>query len=171
MSTDQTLKFPASFPLFLAPGTPPRDIRDVFSYRVALLARINDRDAQNQLMTRHNITLGEWRTVAVIHYLGRCTLGQLAGEGFLDIGQVSRSVTALVERGLVQRAVDQRDRRAVSLSLSAAGEDLYRQVMVYASDANADILCVLSADEQAQLYGLLDRVMDSLRRALDDKAE
>lgn len=171
MSTDQKLKFPASFPLFLAPAAPPRDIRDVFSYRVALLARINDRDAQNQLVSLHGITLGEWRTVAVIHYLGRCTLGQLAGEGFLDIGQVSRSVTTLVERGLVERAVDKRDRRAVSLTLSAAGEDLYHQVMVYAAEANADILGVLSPDEQAQLYRLLDRVMDSLRRTLEEKAE
>lgn len=171
MSTDQKLQFPASFPLFDAPGTSPRDIRDVFSYRVALLARINDRDAQNQLMRRHGITLGEWRTLAVIRYLGRCTLGELAGEGFLDIGQVSRSVTALVERGLIARAENRRDRRAISLTLSEAGEAIYQQVMVYASEANATVLAALTPEEQAQLSGLLDRVMDSLRRTLDKDTE
>jgi DNA-binding MarR family transcriptional regulator len=167
MSTKTDLHFPSSLTASPAHPEQARDIRDVFSYRIALLARINDRDAQNQLVSRYGITLGEWRTLAVIRYLGTCTLGQLAGEGFLDIGQVSRSVTALVDRGMVDRRADAADRRAVALSLSAAGEDLHGRVMIYARSANAEMLGALTPEEQDQLYRLLDRVMDQLRRSLE----
>jgi DNA-binding MarR family transcriptional regulator len=166
MSTKSELQFPASLSAPHGGPRDPVDIRDVFSYRIALLARINDRDAQNQLMTRYGITLGEWRTLAVIRYQGSCTLGQLAGEGFLDIGQVSRSVTTLVDRGWVMRRADDKDRRALALSLTDAGEALYQQVMVYVRTANAAMLGALTPGEQDRLYELLDRVMDSLRDEL-----
>lgn len=139
------------------------DIRDLFSYRLALLARANDRDAQNHLMSNYGVTLIEWRTLGVIRALCPCTLRQLATQGFLDEGQMSRTVKLLCERGLVERRPDDSDGRAIKLSLSEAGEALYVRVIGHVETANEETIAVLSQEERLMLMEFMQRMLDHLR--------
>lgn len=139
------------------------DIRELFSYQLALLTRANDRDAQSQLMADCGLTLGEWRTLAVIHALSPCTSRALATEGFLDYGQVSRTVKLLSDRGLISTRPSEEDRRAIHLTLTPEGEALHEAVFCRVVEANDRTLSVLSDVERRQLMGLMRRLFESLQ--------
>ncbi|MBN9272147.1 MAG: hypothetical protein J0J15_18250, partial [Mesorhizobium sp.] len=78
MSTNKVEPYDHEMEATPPPWVHPRDIRDMFSYRLALLTRINDRQAHNMLVSTYRITLGEWRTLAVVQYLGKPSLRAVA---------------------------------------------------------------------------------------------
>lgn len=145
-----------------SPWSEPRDIRDLFSYRLAYMVRLNDRHAQSVLMERHGLTLGEWRTLATIRYLGTPSLRHLARTTQQDEGLLSRYVKGLMGRGLVEKRASSEDQRVVELSLTAAGEALHGVVMTFAWQLNQDMFTDLTAAEQTQLLALLDKLFQKV---------
>jgi DNA-binding MarR family transcriptional regulator len=141
-------------------GNAAEELRDLLSYRVALLARVNDRVGQAEIQSKFGLTLGEWRVLGVVGYLGEATLRAVARQAFLDEGQVSRSVAALVDRGLVRRHVSTSDQRRSGLRLSAAGQRLHSRVLDYARKVNRPAAYGLTAMEHRDLMRLLDKVLD-----------
>jgi len=81
----------------------------------------------------------------------------------MDKVRVSRAVGRLIARSLVQRAVSPHDRRLSVLSLSPAGQTIYREIVPLALDAEAKLLNGLSAEEHGQLGRLLDKLRDRAR--------
>lgn len=146
------------------PWTPPRDIRDLFSYRLAYLVRLNDRDAQSTLVERFGLTLGEWRTLGTVKYLGRPSLRAIARATQQDEGLLSRYVKALIGRDLMERRTSAEDQRVVELSLTPKGEALHEEVMIFAWKLNQDMFTDLTADEQTQLLSLLDKLSQTVIR-------
>ena len=140
------------------------DVRKLFSYRLALLERANEKDGQQFLMKAgFGLSLGEWRTLAVVRAIQPCTSRTIAAEGFLDEAQVSRTIKRLVENKLIQRASSKSDRRALRLTLTADGEALYGKVIGSVVAANNKTLSVLSAAESAALLDMLDRLLKAVR--------
>lgn len=141
----------------------PADVRELFSYRLARLARANDRDAQGALVNRHGLTLSEWRTLSIIRATQPCALRRLAVEDFIDEGQMSRIVKALVTRGWVLRKVDPQDGRSFALWLTAAGEEACAQIYPEVVEANDAMLSCLSQDECSQMLAAMQKILDHLR--------
>lgn len=139
------------------------DIRDLFSYRLARLARANDRDAQSSLFGRHGMVLSEWRTLSVIRVTRPCTLRRLATEDFLDEGQMSRTVKVLVDRGWVAREPAPNDGRSFLLTLTPEGEAVYQSILPEVIEANEAMLDCLDPDERLHLMNALQKILDSLR--------
>lgn len=145
-----------------SPWSEPRDIRDLFSYRLAYMVRLNDRHAQSVLMEQHGLTLGEWRTLATIRYLGTPSLRHLARTTQQDEGLLSRYVKGLMGHGLVEKRASSEDQRVVELSLTAEGEALHGVVMTFAWQLNQDMFTDLTAAEQTQLLALLDKLFQKV---------
>jgi DNA-binding MarR family transcriptional regulator len=103
----------------------------------------------------------EWRIVALLGGFAPMSLNDVAKEAGLDKGQTSRAVSALRERGIVARAVAPGDARLVSLSLTAAGEALYRGLMAAAEERNDAFANALTKEERA----CLDRALAKLAQA------
>lgn len=144
------------------PWTPPRDIRDLFSYRLAYLVRLNDRDAQSTLVERYGMTLGEWRTLGTVKYLGRPSLRSLARATQQDEGQLSRYVSGLIKRGLLGKQSSVSDQRVLEMYVTPSGEKLHTEIMEFAWRLNQDLFKDMSAEEQSQLLALLDKLMRSV---------
>lgn len=98
-------------------------------------------------------------------------LGDSAGEG-LTLTQISERllrsngnttgiVDKLEEAGLVARHPHPTDRRALLLRLTPAGEDVYRDLQPAFSARVTALLSCLSAAEQEQLRGMLDRLLQA----------
>jgi len=139
------------------------DIRDLFSYRLARLARANDRDAQSSLFGRYGMVLSEWRTLSVIRVTKPCTLRRLATEDFLDEGQMSRTVKVLVDRGWVAREPAPNDGRSFLLTLTPQGEAVYQSILPEVIEANEAMLDCLGPDERLHLMNALQKILDTLR--------
>ncbi len=145
-STDESVDVPAT----------PRHFKELVSYRLNVLASAWSRLAEKS--NEHDFALGprEWRILGMLGSYAPMSLQGLAREVNVDKSQASRSVSALIERGLLQRDSDETDGRGVQLSLTRQGMQLYRKVFPKAVKRNEELLSVLSPEEHAVLNRALD---------------
>jgi len=85
------------------------------------------------------------------------TLGERLG---IDKASTSQTVDRLVRRGLVDRRVDEANRRTHVLDLTPAGLELRRRLHPAAREANERILAPLRPEERAVLIDLMVRVIE-----------
>ncbi|HPG02951.1 MAG TPA: MarR family winged helix-turn-helix transcriptional regulator [Rhodoblastus sp.] len=142
-----------------APVKRPRDIRDLLGFRLSLLTTISDRKAQSQISGKFGMNLGEWRVLGAIHAFAPATLAGLARELYQDKGQLSRTIKALSERGLVASAPDARDKRNLFFRLTPGGKRWHDRMLAFAADRNAHLVDGLNAKERVELFRLLDKLV------------
>jgi DNA-binding MarR family transcriptional regulator len=78
----------------------------------------------------------------------------------VDPTNVMRTVDLLERQGFVQRHPDPNDRRKHSVAITETGTQLLTTTLPDIRRAEAEITTVLSDQEQAQLLGLLRRMLD-----------
>ncbi|MGZ4589629.1 MAG: MarR family winged helix-turn-helix transcriptional regulator [Actinomycetes bacterium] len=93
---------------------------------------------------------------------GSVRLSELANDLMLDISTVSRQARALEDRGLVCRAEDPADRRAVRLDLAPAGREVLAAAWKRRHDWLAESLADWSPDDRVALSATLTRFADAL---------
>ncbi len=86
-----------------------------------------------------------------------CSQRELAGTLHYDASNVTGIVDRLVERGLVERQVDPKDRRIRLVVITEAGIELRKQLIQLVL-TNGRTLVGLTDDEQLQLRDLLRKI-------------
>jgi DNA-binding MarR family transcriptional regulator len=102
-----------------------------------------------------------WVECGIVAVLGRrepVTINRLAELLGMDKAQLSRALSALVDRKLVVRSANPRDSREVLVRLSPAGLLKHDTMVSAGMERNATLLAGLSASEIALLGGVLDRL-------------
>jgi DNA-binding MarR family transcriptional regulator len=94
---------------------------------------------------------------------GALRLNDLAARMGVSAPTASRSVDVLHELGLVERVVDQHDRRAVNIDLTEQGKAMLDERKTRASEAFMPAVAVLSRDDRKQLSALLRRMTEALQ--------
>ena len=102
---------------------------DVLSTQLLELSQLIRRARQQWLREHPDVPIGMIGILKHIDGIGTgadrcCHAKDLAGRSGLDPSTVSRAVAAAVGLGLVERRVDDTDRRAATLGLTASGQDL-----------------------------------------------
>ena len=111
------------------------------------------------------LTLNEWRVMAMVGAQPGCNASQVAEHIGLDKMAVSRALAGLQRARRLQRHEDPTDQRRSRLYLSAAGRSVYQVALARAREREAQLLADMTAQERAQLGAMLDRLIDSVRRA------
>lgn len=133
-------------------------IRDLISYRLARVSSLMSRGAALRYRRLFDVSLGEWRALALLAAEPRISLIELSRAAGLDKAQMSRVITAMTERGLVLRTTTPRRGRAVELSLTRAGREVYRGLMEEAAARDRAFRAALSPEELALLEDALDKL-------------
>jgi DNA-binding MarR family transcriptional regulator len=124
-------------------------------YRLNRLAEAVSRDFSRIYKERFGLTRPEWRLLATLGQYGTMTATEVGAHSAMHKTKVSRAVTALEQRRWLIRKSDTADRRVERLSLTAAGEDAYRQLVPLAREFENGLLERLSStDRNAALAGL-----------------
>ena len=137
------------------------------TYRLHLVNKLTDRRSSDAYAGEFGLAVGEARCLAA---LGgpepdrALSVNDLAARANLNKAQASRAAQSLVERGLVDKTTSATDGRGVTLSLTPAGQILWRSVMALIARRNNEIFSCLSASEQQQLGDMLDRLIAHSRR-------
>jgi DNA-binding MarR family transcriptional regulator len=105
--------------------------------------------------TRFGLTNAEWRVLAAVTAAGAPTQVELGQATGMDKMTISRAVTALSTRRLIDRARDTGDRRTLRLSPTTEGQRVHDIVAPQALEVEARLLAALSPAEA-----------EALRRAL-----
>ncbi|WP_370938224.1 MarR family winged helix-turn-helix transcriptional regulator [Amycolatopsis sp. cg13] len=131
-------------------------IAGLLSYRLSRTSSAMSRSAAVRYRRDFDVSLGEWRAIALIAADPTLTLNRLARRAGLDKAQMSRVVSRLTDRGLVNRTAG--SGRTSQLALTAEGTRVYRGLITAANERDADFLAVLTGEEAR----VLDRALDKL---------
>ncbi|WP_433272297.1 MarR family winged helix-turn-helix transcriptional regulator [Actinosynnema sp. CS-041913] len=148
------------------PGHLP--IHGLLSYRLNRVANAMSRSAALRYRREFDVSLGEWRTIALLGAEAPLTLNQLARLAALDKAQMSRVVAKLSERGLVLREFGAG--RTTQLTLTRKGAALYRGLITAANERDRAFLVCLTEPERAALDSALEKLA-TLARALERAEE
>lgn len=148
---------------FARGATKSTTIRDLLAYRLHVVANTISRSAAARYRREFDVTLGEWRTIALLAGYGPLGLNQLARQSGVDRGQISRIVAGLTERNFVTGTHDLKG-KPVSLSLTAKGRKLFQGLFDAALDRDEVFLGALSAKEREQFDAMLNKILDVARR-------
>ncbi len=141
------------------------DIESLLSYRLSMVAALLSRSQLMRFGSRSPISLAEWRTLVLVSNFGPLTVKDLSRRAALDFGQTSRLVSRMCDGGLIEKARAE-DARSVSLSLTAAGRALQRDLWGVAMRCNDDFLESLSDADRRGLMNALDTLAAKARAAL-----
>ena len=111
--------------------------------------------AERMAAAGHDVTPVQYAALATLADnpgIDQATLAGLIAYDRVTIGGV---VDRLEAKGLVERAVNDRDRRSRVVRLTEAGVALEKNLAPIVAGLQEDILCGLCADERRQLLGLL----------------
>ena len=101
--------------------------------------------------TLGELTLRQFGVLESLHHLGPMRQGTISAKLLKSGGNTTLVVDNLEKRGLVQRERDTNDRRAVVVSLTAAGQELISRIFPeHVADIVAE-MSVLTAEEQETL--------------------
>ncbi|MEL7231909.1 MAG: MarR family winged helix-turn-helix transcriptional regulator [Pseudomonadota bacterium] len=138
--------------------SPPLRLDDFLPYRLSILSNAISTKIADIYETEFSLTIWQWRIIAVLGEHAGLTATDVAQRTLMDKPTVSRAVTILLERGLVERITDKEDRRRMPLALTDAGQRIYKAVIPRALECEDDMLNALDPREIAVLHALLMRL-------------
>lgn len=137
-------------------------------YQLSVLANTVSATIAAAYAERHDLTIPEWRVMAVLAHEPGLSSAEVAERTAMDKVAVSRAVARLERRQRIARRRAPADRRRASLELTAAGIAVYRRISPAALDYERRLLGALSGDQRQQLDSALERL---LRRARELAAD
>lgn len=141
-------------------------ISELLSYRMHRVANAISRSAATRYRRDFDVSLGEWRTLALLGEDSTLTLNRLAARAGLDKGADEQGGGKLDERGLLVR--ESGAGRSTRLSLSRKGKSVYQGLIEAANERNDAFLVCLSAAEREALDSALDK-LGKLAKALESQ--
>jgi len=101
----------------------------------------------------------EWMALRLLDDAGICCIGDVARGTGQESGAATRLVDSLEHKGLVRRDRSVNDRRSVSLRITDHGRTALETAQLRLEGFWDDIDTRLSAREQRELLGLMERLM------------
>ena len=112
---------------------------------------------------RYGLDVPEWRVLATLGFRDdACSAQYIAHCTRTHKSTISRAVTALMKRKLVERVENQDDRREFALRMTRKGKALYQQLIPRLLRREQAILSCLSARERKAFAAILSKIEKSL---------
>ena len=137
---------------------PPLQLASFLPYRLSTLSNRISRAIADLYEERFQLTLPEWRVMAVLGEEPDLSATEVAERTAMDKVAVSRAVNRLIEAGRLERHFAADDKRRSVLALSAHGRRVYRQIVPLAITYEEALLERLTAKEIDTLDGLLKKL-------------
>ena len=138
-------------------------LEDFLPYRLSILSNRVSRAIAQRYAKTFNLTIPEWRIIAVLGRTPGLTAKDIAEATEMDKVAVSRAVARLTASRRVAAAYDPDDARRQLLSLTREGESVHARIAPIALASEQRLLASLNARERAELDALLDRLLIAAR--------
>ena len=113
---------------------------------------------------RYRLDIPEWRVLATLGFRNdACSAQYIAHCTRTHKSTISRAVTALMKRQLVERVENEDDRREFQLRMTRKGKMLYEELIPRLRRREQEILSCLSAQERkdfALMLGKIEKTLD-----------
>ncbi len=133
-------------------------LQEFLPYRLSVLSNRISRAIADRYEEQFQISLPEWRVIAVLGESSEVSAGFVAQKTAMDKVAVSRAVNKLITSGLLIRKFANEDKRRSVLSLSKSGSEVYNEVAPLAIDYENKMMKQLSLNDQSLLEELLGKL-------------
>ena len=134
------------------------ELEKFLPYRLSVLAQLVSESLHDLYAGPFGLTVTQWRVMAALGRFAPLTASDVGKRIVMDKVAVSRAVSGLMKRGLVERATDKADRRRASLRLSVRGRAMHARIVPMALGYEARLYETLNADEREVFNTLSDRL-------------
>jgi DNA-binding MarR family transcriptional regulator len=156
-----------------------RDSRlDLFRFvpfRLNRLAAEVSAALSSEYQERYGLDIPEWRVLATLGFRNdACSAQYIAHCTRTHKSTISRAVTALMTRQLVERVENEDDRREFQLRLTRKGKALYEELIPRLLRREQEILSCLSVQERrnfALMLGKIERSLDLVQTSKEADAK
>jgi DNA-binding MarR family transcriptional regulator len=115
---------------------------------------------------RYGLDIPEWRVLATLGFReGACTAQYISQCTRTHKSTISRAVTTLMRRKIIERVANEDDRREFALQLTRKGGALYEELIPRLLRKEQELLSCLSAQERKDFAALLGKIERSLALA------
>jgi DNA-binding MarR family transcriptional regulator len=116
-----------------------------------------------EYQARYGLDIPEWRVLATLGFRNEaCTAQYIAYCTRTHKSTISRAVSALLSRQLIERVENEDDRREYRLRMTRKGTTLYEELIPRLKRKEKEILSCLSAREQQEFARMLGKIESSL---------
>jgi DNA-binding MarR family transcriptional regulator len=132
-------------------------------FRLNRLAAEVSAALSSEYQERYGLDIPEWRVLATLGFRNdACSAQYIAHCTRTHKSTISRAVTALMRRQLVERVENQDDRREYQLRMTRKGKALYQELIPRLLRREQEILSCLSAQERKDFSVILGKIENSL---------
>jgi len=132
-------------------------------FRLNRLAAEVSAALSSEYQERYGLDIPEWRVLATLGFRNdACTAQYISHCTRTHKSTISRAVTALMTRQLVERVENEDDRREFALRMTRKGKALYEELIPRLLRKEQEILSCLSAQERKEFAAMLGKIEQSL---------
>jgi len=132
-------------------------------FRLNRLAAEVSAALSGEYQERYGLDIPEWRVLATLGFRNdACSAQYIAHCTRTHKSTISRAVTALMTRQLVERVENEDDRREFRLRMTRKGKTLYEELIPRLRRKEHEILSCLSAQERKEFALVLGKIEKSL---------
>lgn len=142
----------------------PLQLEAFLPYRLSLLSNAVSGAIAAVYGDKFAISMPEWRIMMILAEYPDISADEVCRRTKIEKSVVSRAVARLLKRHLINRDMDEKDRRRSILRLSETGLSVYDEVMPIARDYEAKLLSDLSAGELETFNDMIDRLTEKAAR-------
>jgi DNA-binding MarR family transcriptional regulator len=130
-------------------------LEDFLPYRLNVAASNVSQGLAQIYSNRFGLDIPGWRVIATLGQMGQSTAKAIGAHSHMHKTKVSRAVSELEERRLIQRMINPSDKREMFLALTAAGKRTYADIVPLAKAYQQSLLSGYSAEDQALFKRML----------------
>ena len=141
-----------------------REARASYDKALKVFEALSARSALSaEYAARYGLDIPEWRVLATLGFRhDACSAQYIAQCTRTHKSTISRAVTSLMKREIVERVENEDDRREFRLRLTRKGAALYEELIPRLLRREQEILSCLSAQERRDFARLLGKIEEGL---------
>jgi DNA-binding MarR family transcriptional regulator len=137
----------------------PLDLFRFVPFRLNRLAAEVSTALSIEYRERYGLDIPEWRVLATLGFCeGPCTARYISHCTRTHKSTISRAVTTLLRRKIIERVANVNDRREFALQLTAKGRALYKELVPRLLRKEQQILSCLSAQDRKKFAAALSKI-------------
>jgi DNA-binding MarR family transcriptional regulator len=146
-------------------------LEEFLPYRLNVCATLVSQALSRIYSERYRIGVPEWRVLVTLGQFGVMTGKQIGMHSTMHKTKVSRAVAMLERRKLLARRANREDLREAFLSLTPAGEEIYREAAPIALEFARQLLEVVDPADRPALDRALLRLTERSAQLTADLAK
>jgi DNA-binding MarR family transcriptional regulator len=146
-------------------------LENFLPYRLNVCSTLVSQALSRVYSERYRIGIPEWRVLVTLGQFGVMTGKAIGIHSAMHKTKVSRAVALLERRKLVARRANSEDLREAFLSLTPAGEEIYRELAPIAIEFAAQLMDVVDVSDRAALDRAIQRLTQRSAQLTADLAK